>query len=356
MAKLTVSDWDTTAANNTDINSIPIDGAVTTPSQVDNIFREMMAQIKEFSLFSSLTMNGTDAGAGVGPVLSLYRNSATPAVSDVLGQVRFDGEDSAGNLQTYSDIFTQILDPTSGSEDGQLHFRTVIAGTSTTQALVTPTGWNSMNIGATTPGTGAFTSCTASTHTATSAFVGANSSTNAILATTGAGLIFLRPNGAASTTGQIEIDSGSIEVGDFASNGASAGKLIQAPNMSSSTTLTTTVTHQSFNNPNGQVGAVNTSGSSTSYATSSDERLKENFTSFDGGALLDDINVYRFDWKAGGSGYGVKAQECHAVFPDAISVGGEDVSEPWAADYSKFVPLLMAEVKALRARVAELEA
>lgn len=49
MAKTQVSDWDTTAANNTDLNSIPIDGAVTTPSQVDNLFREMMAQLKTFS-------------------------------------------------------------------------------------------------------------------------------------------------------------------------------------------------------------------------------------------------------------------------------------------------------------------
>jgi len=46
MAKADVTQWDSVAANNTDINSIPIDGAVTTPSQVDNIIREMMAQIK----------------------------------------------------------------------------------------------------------------------------------------------------------------------------------------------------------------------------------------------------------------------------------------------------------------------
>lgn len=46
MAKTTVAQWDIVAANNTDINSIPIDGAVTTPSQLDNIIREVMAQIK----------------------------------------------------------------------------------------------------------------------------------------------------------------------------------------------------------------------------------------------------------------------------------------------------------------------
>lgn len=52
--KLKVSDWSTTAADNTDIAGIPIDGAITTPSQLDNISREMMAQIKAFSLAFTL--------------------------------------------------------------------------------------------------------------------------------------------------------------------------------------------------------------------------------------------------------------------------------------------------------------
>lgn len=47
MAKTAVTQWDTTAANNTDLNSIPIDGAVTTPSQVDNLFRELMKQVAD---------------------------------------------------------------------------------------------------------------------------------------------------------------------------------------------------------------------------------------------------------------------------------------------------------------------
>lgn len=46
MAKTDVTQWDAVAANNTDLNSIPIDGAVTTPSQVDNLIRELMAQVK----------------------------------------------------------------------------------------------------------------------------------------------------------------------------------------------------------------------------------------------------------------------------------------------------------------------
>jgi len=83
-----------------------------------------------------LIVTSTDAGATVGPNLVLYRNSASPAASDVLGEVRFDGEDDAGNTQTYASINASIVDATSTSEDGSLNFATVVAGTSATRGYV----------------------------------------------------------------------------------------------------------------------------------------------------------------------------------------------------------------------------
>src|SRR6185503_10211196 len=41
-------------------------------------------------------------------------------------------------------------------------------------------------------------------------------------------------------------------------------------------------------------GTISTNGSTVSYNTSSDERLKKNFEAFDGGAIIDNINTYRF--------------------------------------------------------------
>lgn len=78
-----------------------------------------------------LTLTSTDAGATVGPIINLYRDSATPAASDILGQVQFTGEDSAGNTQEYASIETVIADPTSTSEDGVLDIYLVKAGTRT---------------------------------------------------------------------------------------------------------------------------------------------------------------------------------------------------------------------------------
>lgn len=75
------------------------------------------------------TIQSTDAGATEGPTLTLDRDSATPAASDVIGSIDWVGEDSAGNDQTYAQLQTVIVDPTSASEDGKLVARTVVAGT-----------------------------------------------------------------------------------------------------------------------------------------------------------------------------------------------------------------------------------
>ena len=61
MAKTTVSDWDTTAANNTDVGGITLAEGAMLPSGVNNAFREMMAQIK--TAFGSFAGAWTAASA-----------------------------------------------------------------------------------------------------------------------------------------------------------------------------------------------------------------------------------------------------------------------------------------------------
>lgn len=88
------------------------------------------------SFASNVTVTSSDAGATVGPLLTLYRNSASPAASDLLGSIPFDGEDSAGNQETYAEVRAEIVDPTSTSEDGRIVLRSVIAGTLANRAFV----------------------------------------------------------------------------------------------------------------------------------------------------------------------------------------------------------------------------
>jgi hypothetical protein len=111
----------------------------------------------------------------------------------------------------------------------------------------------------------------------------------------------------------------------------------------------------------GVVGSISSTTSATAYNTSSDARLKTNFMPYmDAARVIDQTVIGEFDWKTDGSrGLGVLAQDAFKIFPLAVYVGDDDLSQadarPWSVDYSKFVPVLLAEVKALRARVAALE-
>jgi hypothetical protein len=83
-------------------------------------------------------------------------------------------------------------------------------------------------------------------------------------------------------------------------------------------------------------------------------RLKTDPQPLDSGPILDALKVYDFEWIAhGGRDDGVFAQEAVEVYPRAIH--HDEEADTWGVDYSKFVPLLLNEIKALRARVAALE-
>ena len=106
-----------------------------------------------------------------------------------------------------------------------------------------------------------------------------------------------------------------------------------------------------------RVGVITTNGSTTTYGTSSDARLKENIADADDAAsLIDAIQVRKFDWKADNSHqrYGFVAQELLEVAPEAVT-NLLDPDEMMGVDYSKLVPMLVKELQSLRARVAQLE-
>ena len=118
-----------------------------------------------------------------------------------------------------------------------------------------------------------------------------------------------------------------------------------------------------FHNSNGQVGVISVSGSSTSYVTSSDYRLKENATAIsDGITRLKTLKPYRFNWKADASTTvdGFFAHEVTAV-PEAITGTKDEVDSDnnpvyQGIDQSKLVPLLVAAVQELIGKVEALEA
>ena len=118
-----------------------------------------------------------------------------------------------------------------------------------------------------------------------------------------------------------------------------------------------THTNAAFRNGTNQVGSIVTTSTSTSYNTSSDQRLKDNIADAnDAGSKIDAIQVRQYDWKADGShqDYGMIAQELQTVAPEAVTVPA-DSEDMMGVDYSKLVPMLIKEIQSLRNRVAQLE-
>jgi len=147
---MAVANWSTTSALNVESTGVSGTGGGVSiaegmaPSDVNNAMRDVMSQLATFftatSLTGNLTLTSTDAGATAGPIITLYRNSASPLASDVIGQIVFQGEDSAGNTQDYAHDDVVITDVTSTSEDATRRFRVSVAGTMTTALQLASTG------------------------------------------------------------------------------------------------------------------------------------------------------------------------------------------------------------------------
>ena len=84
--------------------------------------------ITNTSLDDSILITTTEASSTAGPVVSLKRNSASPADGDYLGQIKFKGENDADQEIVYSKITGKVLDASDGTEDGILEFAFMKAG------------------------------------------------------------------------------------------------------------------------------------------------------------------------------------------------------------------------------------
>jgi hypothetical protein len=143
-----------------------------------------------------------------------------------------------------------------------------------------------------------------------------------------------------------------------------------------------------FNNSNGLVGKIQTSGTSTSYITSSDHRLKENVDyTWDATTRLKQLKPARFNFIADDTNTlvdGFLAHEVGSIVPEAITgthngmkdeeyeitpaveddgaiitpavMGTRSVADYQGIDQSKLVPLLVKTIQELEARITALEA
>jgi hypothetical protein len=127
---------------------------------------------------------------------------------------------------------------------------------------------------------------------------------------------------------------------------------------------TGTVIHHQMNNSNGLVGKISTNGSTTTYATSSDYRIKENVSyNFDATTRLKQLKPARFNFIPDETNTlvdGFIAHEVSSIVPEAVvgekdAVNGDGSIMPQSIDQSKLVPLLVKTIQELEARITTLE-
>jgi len=92
MPKTAFSQWDAVAANNTDLNNIPLDSAVTVANELDDLFREMMAQLAAAGIVTTARMaSTTQTGISEFATAAEFRAGADTARSLVVDQVWASG-------------------------------------------------------------------------------------------------------------------------------------------------------------------------------------------------------------------------------------------------------------------------
>lgn len=110
-----------------------------------------------------------------------------------------------------------------------------------------------------------------------------------------------------------------------------------------------------FFNSSSSVGGIAYNGTGVNYNQTSDQRLKENIVDTHFGVLdLMKINVRDFEYKSDSSDQtlnGFVAQELQKIYPDAVTVGTDEVDDngnlvhPWMVDYGRLTPLIVKSIQ-----------
>ena len=99
----------------------------------------VLSNVSAGALGSAVTMTSTDTSSSAGPEFTLYRNSASAANNDYLGQLKFSGKNAGGNTKIYAKITAKANDVTTNAEKGLFEFAIRKAGSLNICARLTST-------------------------------------------------------------------------------------------------------------------------------------------------------------------------------------------------------------------------
>jgi len=119
---------DITATSGTFSGNVSIAGTLTYEdvTNIDSV--GIITARSGLDVSGDITLTDTDTGSAAGPELKLFRNSASPANADYLGQIKFAGESDTGVERNYAKITGKISDASNGTEDGIIEFAFIKAG------------------------------------------------------------------------------------------------------------------------------------------------------------------------------------------------------------------------------------
>ena len=366
-----------------------------------------------------LTLTTTDADAGTGPTLDLFRNSASPADADAGGKISFTGKNDAGETLGMAIFQASHVDVSDGTEDAKLAISSRSAGSMVSRLnldatetvfnedsvdvdfrvesngnanmLFVDAGNDRVGIGTNSPAVG--TTLDVSGNGGGAAVVsrirniggapGDDATLELSIATASEEMRILFTD-SSGTAGQIVVDGGdnsmAFETGtseamridtngvvligttSFTSGGGGI-KFGGVGDRDLSANGTSAIQQLGFHNPNGEVGSIFTNGNATSFSTSSDYRIKENVADMTGAiARVKQLAPKRFNFIADADTTldGFLAHEAQAVVPEAVIGTHNEVDDDGNAvmqsiDQSKLVPLLTGALQEAIAKIETLE-
>ena len=403
MTKANITQYDSTPSNNADINDINI--AENCPaSNINNAIRELMAHLKNVDTGSqaltALSVTGAITGGSLtGTALQILNGSNVNTASTDADDLIIEGPADCGlsilSATTGRIFFGDASDNDVGSiryvhSDDSMRFEAngseklrltsdgkVGIGTSSPASSLTV-------LGSSTTGSGIVDTLTLK-NTGTVADDGAKIQFTAGTSTSGAGIgsggqalnsadlrffsggnterMRFNTSGTLLWASTVDVDSSNAGISFFNST---------HPVINVSGGSDTAFRHRmTFVNGNGTVGIISTSGSSTTYSTSSDYRIKENVEDMTGAIdRVKQLSPKRFNFIADDTNTlvdGFLAHEAQSVVAEAVTgthneVDDNDNPVMQGIDQSKIVPLLtgalkeaIAKIEALETRVTALE-
>ena len=188
------------------------DGTVTTDAiTVSGTSALAETTITTTTTGDSLLVTTTEDSNSAAPVITLKRNSSSPADADYLGRIKFKGENDADQEVQYGSISGKILDAADGTEDGAIEFNLKKAGSNNIAMRLNSDELKLLNsTSLDVDGSGTFAGAVTATSVTTNDIVSNGSNADINITPAGTGGVVITSGGVAFTLPTADGNSGDV--------------------------------------------------------------------------------------------------------------------------------------------------